>query len=140
MRKRAYASSWLILLLLTSCTPRHLNCRLEYLSKKSLASFHVSTPDPHLNYPPIGQQLITTWWINEPCPILRITVRFQNEEEIVYTYDNLNSKGTVTTKNLNNDYLNRGCIQTYKAELLLGDTVITTFTHQLFKNLITISP
>ena len=54
--KRFWLTS--LLLLLTSCTEQRLAVQSQYIGLETLASYHVNTPDPHLNHPPIGERLI----------------------------------------------------------------------------------
>lgn len=145
-RQRTYGKSWLIVLLLpffTHCTLCPLSARMEYLSRKSLASYRVKTPDPNLNNPPIGQRLIINWSLPRqalhlPDLYLKMTLRFRNGIEEVRYQRICRTRGTYKIELINDAYFETCGIQTYKIEILGGGTVLERWCHQLYTDLIII--
>jgi hypothetical protein len=98
----------------------------------------VGTPDPLLLCPPLGQRLLISWNKCEPSMTLKLTVRFHNSEEAVFSTSIKKSKGTYIYELLGQDYLDKGGILTYKAELLQGNILVCLWKHQLWAERINI--
>lgn len=135
--------SFFILCLLGACACQRqlLIVETEYVSERSLASYWVQTPDPHLNCPTTGQRIIVSWSL--PDNYLRLnnlhlalTVRFGNREEDHLLIPIWRVRDSYTYSALNEDYWDRDEIQTYRAELRSDDRVLAHWEHQLWAELI----
>lgn len=130
---------------LFGCTKEKLSVHTEYLSIENLASYHVGTPDPTLNNPPVGQRLVISWSLSD-CEMeladlhLNLKMRFRNREEANEKIDILKKSGIYTYSLLNEDYFDKGGILTYKVELIGGNQIIDEWRHQLWVELITLNP
>lgn len=127
---------------LNSCTCSILSVRTEYLSHENLASYHVGTPDPLLENPPIGQRLIVNWTLPQDIPsanemYIEVTIRFRNKEEIRERFPICKKSGRYIYTLLNERYIETDGIQTYKIELKQGDCIVEEWRHQLWVELIT---
>jgi hypothetical protein len=141
LKNALYMVTLLSLVLLAGCTIEKLNVRTEYLSHENLASYIVETPDPLLNNPPIGQQLIVSWslpknYLDYEDLHLEITMRFRNREQIVKNICVTKVSGMFIYKLLNNEFIEKEGIQTYKVELIGGGEVLECWRHQLWVELI----
>lgn len=128
---------------LASCTNSRLAVYSDYLNRESLASYHVGTPDPFLNYPPIGQRLIVVWTLKKGCLRfsdlhLKATIRFRNNQETIVEYPVIKSEGTFIYSLLNDDYIKTGGMLTYQVQLIGDDCVLDEWRHQMWANLIRI--
>lgn len=141
---------WLLLPLtilvffLPGCRQYYLSICQEWVDVRYLASNRVSTPDPRLEHPPIGQMLILDWRIPKEI--------FKKKPEIVlnlilwdYTTRQIKIRikrrmDFATYRLLNEEYEKTGGILTYKAEIVTEDgEVFREWKHQLWVNLITIN-
>lgn len=132
---------FLIFAFLFLCSCERLSVHTDYVSIENLASYHVRTPDPLLNNPPVGQRLLATWRLTKSEMDLedlhlQITIRFGNREQIVQNVPICKIRGTYIYSLLNEDYYKKEGILTYKVELLSGTTVLETWVHQLWTELI----
>lgn len=128
-------------LLLTSCTFHRLQVQTQYLSHEDLASYHVQTPDPHIECPLIGQRLLIQWGL-PACYLayedlkLTLKVRLRNRHEHVRSLVLKETKGTYLYRVINNVYRSSGGIATYKVEITGGGQVLETWKHPLWVDLI----
>lgn len=132
---------WIALLLLCSCTRSNLTVQTDFLSRKSLASYYVDTPDPNQNHPPLGERLIIHWSLppsfqSFPDLQLNLTVRFGNRTEITETYRLNKLCGYQVYKLSGDQYIAKRGIFTYKATISSHEKILETFTHQMWINLI----
>ncbi len=135
--------SYLALVLLPfllSCTSDRVTAHMEYLSQKSLASYHVETPDPCLNDPPMGQRILISWLIPKKdfCHEYRIklTLRFCNRTESTLCLRLNKRHGLYIYRLINQAYFSCGGVRTYKIELFKGNELIECWKHQLWAELI----
>lgn len=129
---------------LVSCMKSHLAVYTDYLSHENLASYHIDTPDPLLNNPPIGQRLIVIWTLKKKHLLyedlhLKISIRFRDKNESTITYPLCKPKGTYIYSILNEDYIKTGGFLTYKVELIGDGIVLDEWRHQIWTNLIQIN-
>ncbi len=135
-------SSWLLaLFMLSGCSQPFLTVHTDYLSHENLASYHVRTPDPLLNHPPIGQRLIVTWSIPKNYLAfddlhLEISIRFRNREQLVENLSLLKRSGTYVYALLNEDYTAKRGILTYKVNLIGNGQPLEEWRHQIWAELI----
>lgn len=136
---------YFLLLLCTGCSKGALSIYTDYLTEESLASYHVGSPDPALNCPPLGQRLLLSWSI--PCEYKQyndlqivLTIRYYNREEKVYKISSLRKRGTYVIYLLNEEYFKTGGILTYKAILSGDGNPLEEWRHQLWADLIIIEP
>lgn len=120
-----------------------LTVHADYLTRESLASYYVDTPDPLLNCPPFGQRLVITWSVprtvlKQQNPHLELTLRKRNREEIVKWIPLTKQRGTTLYCLLNDEYCESGGIITYKVQLIADECVIEEWRHQLWADLIQI--
>jgi hypothetical protein len=131
------------LLVLVACQRPVFLVQTDYISHKNLASFYVGTPDPRLNMPSIGQRLIITWilpgeYLSYEDLHLEITIRFRNREEVVEYFDISHARGTYVFSLLNQDYICKRGILTYKFDLVGGGCILKEWRHLIWNDLITI--
>lgn len=131
----------LLFVFLTGCSATYLSVHTDYLSHENLASYHVQTPDPRLNNPPIGQRLIITWSISQEYLELddihlEVTLRFRNSEQITQNLDVFKRRGTYVYQLLNEDYIAKRGILTYKVDLVGNGQILDQWQHQMWSELI----
>lgn len=131
-----------LVLLLTSCTYQRLSVQTAYLSRESLASYYVQTPDPQLDTPPIGQRLIISWcipknFLDYPDLHLQITVRLRNREQETRQVPLTKTRGTYLYEILNEKFCQSGGIRTYKIDLIGHNCVLEKWQHPLWVDSIT---
>ena len=132
----------LLVTCLSGCTLNGISVHTDYLSHQNLASYHVNTPDPMLNDPPVGQRLIATWalpkhYLSYEDLHLLITIRFRTREQIIEKVPIYKMTGTFVYTLLNEDYFSKGGILTYKAELIGNHAILEEWKHQMWTRLIT---
>jgi len=136
--------SWLLIsFLLYSCSNSPLTVQTDYLSHKDLASYYVDTPDPRQNFPTIGQRLIVSWSIPKSYLAyenlhLCVTIRFRNREEVIEIFDILQTRGTYVFTLLNNDFIAKKGILTYKVDLIGSGLILAEWRHKIWTDLILI--
>lgn len=129
------------LLALSGCTQSFLSVHTDYLSHENLASYHVQTPDPLLNDPPIGQRLLVNWSFPKDFLAyedlhLEITIRFRNREQLTERVSLCKRSGTFVYRLLNDDYIAKRGILTYKVDLVGNGAVLEAWRHQIWTDLI----
>jgi hypothetical protein len=128
-------------LLLSSCTKEYITVYTDYLSHQNLASYHVGTPDPCLDNPPIGQRLHIAWSLPKEflCKedlYLNITIRFRNKQELNKQVLIDQATGTYIYTLINEEYFKIDGILTYKVDLFANDEIIVEWRHQLWTELL----
>lgn len=131
------ALAFLSLILLASCSGSYLSVHTDYLSHENLASYYVGTPDPRLNNPPIGQRLIITWgiprlFLDYEDLHLEVTIRFRNREEIVDNVPVTKTHGTYVYDLLNEEYIEKQGMLTYKIDLIGEGYILEEWRHQIW--------
>jgi hypothetical protein len=114
-----------------------LTVHSDYLTRESLASYYVDTPDPLLNCPPFGQRLIISWSVpkqllKEQDPHLLLTLRMKNREQIQKRIPLKRASGTSLYRVLNEEYCRTGGFLTYKIQVFAGGCVHEEWRHQLW--------
>jgi hypothetical protein len=127
--------------LMMGCSSEYLTIYTDYLSHENLASYHVGTPDPRLNNPPIGQRLLISWsfpkeYLDREDLHLDISIRFRNREVLTQKVAICKSSGTYIYSLLNEDYFEREGILTYKVDLVAKDEIFEEWRHQLWTELL----
>ncbi len=145
-RRIAALQGWSILLivclLFSGCNRIPLSCRSEYLGPNYLASAAIDTPDP-LQACFMGQQIVVRWNLpsQAPCPTtLRLSVRFGTREIETFTTPINNRNGYWIFRLLNQDYVCKQGIVSFKAEIFNGDVLLSSWRHFLWADIIEISP
>lgn len=134
----------LLVLVLVGCTSPSLSVRTEYFNRESLASYYMSTPDPLLDHPPVGQRLIVNWSVPKSsleCSNLHLhlIIRLADHSEIVKTSPIQQLFGTYVFEIEGDTYLQSKGILTYKAEIRTDDCILDQWQHPLWAELITFS-
>lgn len=129
--------------LLCSCRNCSLTVQTDYLTHKDLASYHVNTPDPRQNVSAVGQRLIIGWSIPKHYLCyknlhLEVTIRYRNREEVIEIFHLLKNRGTYVYSLLNQDYLAKRGILTYKVAVIGGGCILEEWRHQIWTELISI--
>lgn len=131
----------LCLLLSIGCARgRVLDIRNQFLDRDYLASTHVGTPDPRsCGY--CGQQLIIRWNLPKNircCPNLNLflKVRLRNVGIREVEIPICRRKGTYLFRLMGSEYYETGGIVTYQVEIRSGDSVLKTWSHQVWTELI----
>ncbi len=127
--------------LLSSCTCNLLTVHTDYVSRDNLASYHVGTPDPLLNNPPIGQRLLISWSLPKAYMYyeslhLEIHLRYRNREEATQTVDLLKNSGMIIFSLLNEAYFETEGILSYKIDLIGNGEILEHWQHQIWADLI----
>ena len=125
-----------------SCNLHRLDVQTQYLSRENLASFHINTPDPHLDHPIIGQRLLIQWClpsqeVEEQTLFLYLIVRFRNHEQKEFKIPVDANRGYTVFDFTGQDYWESGGLLTYKAEIRNDSCVVASWKNPLWANLIT---
>lgn len=126
-------------LFLAGCTNERIVIQTKYVGLESLASYHVETPDPLHNHPPIGQQLIVSWsipqvYLEKKDLHMNLVIRFRNHEEIMETIPLTETTGTYIYSLMNEAYCEKGGLLTYRADICGAGCVLDSWQHQLWFN------
>lgn len=139
-----YKKSFLLLFFgfLTSCQAHRLSIQTQYISRESLASYNVGTPDANLDHPTIGQRLLIEWslptdYLCYQDLTLVLKVRFKNRKEEEKSFHIQEKRGTYLYYLVNEKFCETGGIATYKAEMKSDGCIIDTWSHPLWTDLIT---
>lgn len=129
-------------LLLTGCQAHLLNVQTQYLTRENLASFYVGTPDANQHCPAIGQRLLIDWVLPKdflcyPELSLSIKVRYKNHKEEEVSVPIKDKKGTCLYNVFNDKFCETGGVVTYKIDLKTEQTVLESWVHPLWRELIT---
>lgn len=134
---------WLfgLLAFFQSCSSGYLYVHTDYLSHENLASFHVGSPDPALENPTVGQQLIISWTIPKQFLEyenlhLNITIRYHNMQEVIFNVCIDKITGLYIYSLLNEEYFAVKGIQTYKVDLIGSGCLLEQWRHQMWIDLI----
>lgn len=129
------------LIFLAGCTQAHLSVQTDFISRETLASNYVGTPDPNLDYPPIGQRLVIEWFFPKTYLAytdlhLELTVRLRDRHEDTVTIPVPKQYGVFVYFVTNQHFVDSGGIQTYKIDVVGDGHVIKEWRHQLWVDLI----
>lgn len=69
---------------------------------------------------------------------MKIWIRFRNREQIEKTLYLTKNSGTYVYSLLNEDFLEKRGILTYKVDLMEGDSLLEEWRHQIWEDLITV--
>lgn len=102
---------------------------------------HVSTPDPALDCPSVGQRLIVRWNLPDlpKGAELVLHLRFRNREDEVQRFCLTRLRGKHVFELRDHEYISSQGILTYKAEIVSGDEVLHEWLHQVWAPRIEIS-
>lgn len=128
-----------------SCNRQFLRVQVDYLSRESLASYHVGTPDHRLKAPPVGQRMIVAWYFpgryfknNEIT--FKIKLHFGNHTEEIFCIKPMKNSGFYNYFLLNEDFFTKNGLLSYKVEAYAGSCLIKEWKHQLWVELIQLDP
>ncbi|GAB4234013.1 MAG: hypothetical protein Tsb0021_13230 [Chlamydiales bacterium] len=138
-----YLKYLLLFIFLSSCCRQELWIKHDYLTIELLASYHVMTPDPHLYNPTIGEKLTISWNIKEKLHayrqiFLKGTIRFHNREELNICFPISKARSSYSYYLVNQAYLEKCGIQSYKFDLIGDDQILACWRHQLWVELVKI--
>lgn len=113
----------------------------EYVTVNSLASYHIDTPDPLLNNPPVGQRLFISWDLPKTYGCyedlhMELFIRFRNREQDSLNIKLCNLSGTYVYGLYNDDFFKKDGILTYKILLMGGGEVLDEWRHQIWVDMI----
>jgi hypothetical protein len=142
MKKRSLILFFL-LLAFSSCQKYYLVIYQEKVSRDSLASTYVGTPDPRQKNPPKGQELIIEWQIPKDLllekPEIHLQVVYRDYSEAQFTYPIEYKSGYRVYTLVGDEYLETKGLLSYKAEIkTLDGKVFRTWQHQLWVKVIRI--
>lgn len=131
-----------ILLFSSSCTLHRLDVQTQYFTHENLASYHADTPDPRLDHPTIGQRLLIQWTLSseeivDQELVLYLKVRFRNHQEREIKVCIQKRKGYYLYVVKDQDYFETKGILTYFAEIRNQSSIIASWKHPLWTDLIT---
>lgn len=134
--------SLLILITVSSCTPHSLDVQTRYLNAENLASYHIGTPDPHLDQPTLGQRLLIQWSLSsqefQQHPVfLYLTLRLRNHQQRELKVLLSKKRGYYLYDLIDQDYCETGGLQTYQVEIRNDTCLIASWKHPLWAELIT---
>ncbi|MDN3508192.1 MAG: hypothetical protein P0S94_04655 [Simkaniaceae bacterium] len=131
-----HRNMWILLLLLfTACDKYYVDVKKEQISRATLASSYVGSPDPRQQNPPSGEKLMITWRLPKEALKDPLTLKIQ----IIYTDFEEETKllPIDSRRGLHITPLSKKPILSYKAEIVtLSGKEIESWTHQLFFKLI----
>lgn len=140
MKKSLYLVSLIVVLLLSSCRRQTLEVDLEYVSNQKLASYHVRTPDPALQFPSVGQTLTIRWNLPEQMlpqtSIIWVKIRYRNHTQTSFGIKPKKVNGQWTYRLLNDDYFSTLGILSYQVTLYDKEIPIAVSEHQLWVEMI----
>jgi hypothetical protein len=117
-----------------------LDVQTQYLSHENLASFHVGTPDPHIDNPTIGQRLLVQWSLPSSMEgrklYLHLLIRLRDHQQQEINFPINRKRGFYIYDLTNQDYFESGGVQTYLAEIRDESCVIASWKHPLWADLI----
>lgn len=145
MQKSCIVRTLVIITLLFSCSAccsQRLYISQEPVSKDTLASTHVNSPDPRHKINSIGQRLFISWKL--PAKMFKseglrgiLKVRYFNEEQIIIPFEIKHMWGHYVYTLVDQEYFDKKGIMTYKAEIVRNDgSVVKEWKHQLWAELI----
>lgn len=146
MKKKLLCFLCLLFSGLTGCIGRRLDVQTTFLTQESLASTIISTPDPALLKPPIGQRLIVQWNLRREFTeyqflSFHLKMRFRNQKELTICKHLKNKQGTYIYEVLNDAYLEtKGGILTYRLDVYADGELIDMWQHPLWAQLIRFEP
>lgn len=134
-----------LLLFTTSCKQSILRMQVDNLSRESLASYHIGTPDPRLLYPPLGQRIIVSWYLPQEAfctqkVSIKISLIYGNHTQETLWYTPKHASGLYVRALLNDEYFKKCGIITYKADLYFSEQLVKCWKHHLWTELITFEP
>ena len=111
-----------------------LRVQTEYVTDQNLASYYVGTPDPKRLNPPLGQRLVIYWSVpsNDCDAHILLRIRYRNKESSSVEIPLPKSSGWITYTLLNEDYMEKGGIETYFAQLIVNGEVLDESRHLLW--------
>lgn len=143
MLRLSKALAYSAFLFLAGCCYNTLDLYTEFLGIEQYASYYVETPDPALCNPDYGQMLVIKWnvpnhfWDYPELHIL-VTVRYTNKKEEDIDFPIYQKTGRYMWKIMNEEFITKGCIATYKAVLMSGDTPLYLWNQTLWNETISI--
>lgn len=130
-------------LILSGCQKYYISIAQESVTRESLASTQLGTPDPRQKNPPIGERLIIEWKVPRDYlskdPSLYLHVIYKDYTEAYFTYSMPYKVDYVTYTLVGDEYEQKKGILTYQAELRAKEeSPFITWKHQLWTKLITL--
>lgn len=124
-------------LFLSGCSKEWLSVQTDYLSHENLASFHVGTPDPMLESPPIGQRLMVSWKFKKQylaCENLHLVVQIhlRDRSDRCYKVAVNEASGIWMYDLINRDFIETRGILSYKVNLYGNGELLDECRHQLW--------
>lgn len=132
----------LFVFVLTGCRVQSkISAFSDSITRESLASYNVGTPDPCLIAPPAGKRIYVQWNLPNYHEyshwMFKLRVRFGDRTERVVEKEITKKSGTYTHSILNECYFSHNGVLTYKVELFGDDLLIDEWRHQMWVELIT---
>lgn len=131
----------LMLFICSSCCSHNLYVSHEAVSKDSLASVHVNTPDPLHEVNPVGQRLFVSWKL--PRSLVKsgdvqgvLKVRYFNNQQENIPFQVNSPWGRYMYSLLDDEYFEKNGLMTYKVEIIKDGKVLKEWKHQLWAELI----
>lgn len=130
-----------ICLLFSGCQKYYISIAQESVTRDSLASTQLGTPDPRQKNPPTGERLIIEWKVPREYLSKEVSlclhVIYKDYTEAYFTYPVPYRMDYVVYNLLGEDYLQKKGILTYEAELTSKEgSSLLTWKHQLWTKLI----
>lgn len=131
-----------IILLCMGCSRNtYLSVQTLYLTRESLASYYVETPDPMLINPPVGQKLLVSWsvphsYLDYEDLHLAIRIRLRNCKEVEIHVPIKKACDSYIYVVSNESFFETKGILTYKVDLVGGGHLLEEWRHQLWHELI----
>lgn len=127
----------------SGCNREHLSVQTQYLNRDNLASSRVRTPDPMLYAPLVGQRLIISWalpksYFDQNPIYLKVTIHFGNHTSMIETVPICQFRGTYVYQIMNEEFLEKEEIVTFKIDVVKDGIVLEEWRHQLWAELISV--
>lgn len=137
---RSFVYSLFLCVVATSCRQK-IFVEDNFITVESLASFHMSTPDPKKFNPPQGQEVTINWSLHEEYYHydqlkIMLTILFGNLEEIEIPISITRPISSYTYTLMNQNYFDADGILAYKVDLYADDQLIYAWKHQLWVDII----
>ncbi len=131
-----------MLLTTSACTSQKLSVESAYVTRESLASYHVGTPDPCLNAPNVGQRLYIRWRLPtnylelEPLQ-LKMHLRFHNRKFALETISITKLNASYVYELLNEKFFETEGLMAYKIEIIGNGIILDEWHHIMWADPIT---
>lgn len=140
-----FGMALLLISFLNGCAPNKIEVQTKPITHETLASFRVGSPDPMLSTAYSGERLFIQWSLSKAewkmAPIsLYLHLHFRNHTEELIIEPICTRKGYTLYTLLNESFIEKKGILTYKVELKSTSSLIAEWKHPFWTEWITLNP